>query len=138
MAEAYRYPYTFDRIDQRTKKVTPALIHAVTMRITDHLHPKRVILFGSQVNQNSREERDIDLLICLDDKHPLANLNKGDRALKVLNLFPYRSFGLDVIVLTQGDIEEIQKANEGEWDLVLEILAQGKILYERPEASAAE
>jgi uncharacterized protein len=124
--------YAFDRIDRRTKKVTPALIAAVTERIVASLHPRQVILFGSQVQGKTGRGSDIDLLVCLDDDHPLARLRRSERAGEVLNLFRYRSFGLDVFVITQSEVQELQDTNEGEWDLVLEILGQGKVLYERP------
>lgn len=51
----------------------------------------------------------------------------------MLKLFHYRSFGLDAMVLTESEIEKIQHENEGEWDLVLEILEEGKTLYDRTQ-----
>ncbi len=51
----------------------------------------------------------------------------------MLDLFRYRSFGLDVIVLTRSEVQILIDTNEGEWDLVLEIVRQGKVLYERPD-----
>jgi len=130
--------FAFDRIDRRTKKVTPALVAAVTERIVSSLQPRQVILFGSQAQASADSASDIDLLICLDNHHPLAHLSRRDRAGEVLNLFRFRSFGLDVIVLTQGEVQELRDANEGEWDLVLEILERGKVLYERRSPLAAE
>jgi predicted nucleotidyltransferase len=97
-----------------------------------------VILFGSQASRQAGKGSDIDLLICLNDHHPLAKARRGERAGAVLDLFRYRSFGLDVIVLSQDEIRGLQEANEGEWDLVLEILAQGKVLYERKDLAATE
>jgi len=58
-------------------------------------------------------------------------MRRNERAGKVLDLFRYRSFGLDVIVLTRTEVQDLLNTNEGEWDLVLEILDQGKSLYER-------
>jgi predicted nucleotidyltransferase len=131
MADSTVPAFAFDRIDQRTKKVTPALVDAVTERIVSILRPRQVILFGSQAQASAESASDIDLLICLDNHHPLADSSHRDRAGEVLNLFRFRSFGLDVIVLTQGEMQELKDANEGEWDLVLEILERGKVLYER-------
>lgn len=124
----------FYRIDWRTKKITPALIAAVAERIVSTMNPRKVILFGSQARLHKQgktfHRSDIDLLICLDDSNPLARLRRSDRAVEALNLFRYRSFGLDVLVLTQSEVQELQDTNEREWDLVLEILEQGKVLYE--------
>jgi predicted nucleotidyltransferase len=138
MTDSSTPAFAFDRIDRRTKKVTPALIAAVTERIVSSLHPLQVILFGSQAQDRGSRGSDIDLLIGLDDNHPLARLRMNERADKVLNLFRYRSFGLDVFVLTQGEIQHLRNTNEGEWDLVLEILEQGKVLYERRDAIQAK
>lgn len=107
------------------------MIAAVTERIVSSLHPRQVILFGSRAQGDAGKGSDIDLFICLDDIHPLAHLRRSERAGKVLDLFRYRSFGLDVLVLTQNEVCQLQETNEGEWDLVSEILEQGKVLYER-------
>lgn len=138
MADSTAPDYAFDRIDRRTKKVTPALIAAIKDRIVTILHPRQVILFGSQAQSKGGEDSDIDLLICLDDDHPLARLRKSERAGEVLNLFRYRSFGLDVIVLTQSEMQELLNSNEGEWDLVIEILQEGKALYEQRGSFSAK
>jgi predicted nucleotidyltransferase len=123
--------FDFDRIDQRTRHITPALIIAVTDRIVYQLQPARVILFGSQASNTATPGSDIDLLIVLDDTHPWVGLKHRDRYGKLLALFPYRLFGLDCIVLTEAEIQALQASNEGEWDLILEILAHGKTLYDR-------
>ena len=131
-------PFAFDRIDRRTRQVTPALLAAVTERIAQALHPRQVILFGSRARGKTGSGSDIDLFIQVDDQHPLAELSRRERASKVLDLFRYRSFGLDVIVLTDSEVQTLQDTNEGEWDLVLEILAEGQALYERSEKIPAE
>lgn len=142
MADSPTPAFAFDRIDRRTKKVTPALIAAVTERIVSALHPRQVILFGSQARSHKQAKTgrgsDIDLLICLQDNHPLARMRRNERAAEVLDLFRFRSFGLDVFVLTQSEVQELQDTNEGEWDLVLEILEQGKVLYERHVSTSAK
>lgn len=123
--------FAFDQIDRRTRQVTPALIAAVTERIVAEIKPRRVILFGSQANKKAEKSSDIDLLICLDDEHPIAEMRRSERAVKVLDLFRYRSFGLDVLVVTESEVLTLIDTNEGEWDLVLEIVRQGEVLYER-------
>lgn len=131
------HSFNFDAIDRRTKQVTPALIHAVTDRIVQHLQPDQVLLFGSQADGRATKESDIDLLVILDNQHRLASLQQRNRARTVLDLFRYRSFGLDAIVLTEAEIQQLQAANEDEWNLVLEILATGRPLYERAKETAA-
>jgi hypothetical protein len=116
--------FDFDRIDQRTQQITPALITAVTARIAQQLRPAKVILFGSQASNTATPGSDLDLLIVLDEAHPWAGLKRRDRCGILLELFPYRSFGLDAIILTEAELQALQATNEGEWDLILEILAQ--------------
>lgn len=125
--------YTFDRIDPRIRRVTRGLIRAVIERIVQRLAPRRVILFGSCARGAAKHDSDIDLLVQIDDHHPLARLKRRDRSGQVLKLFSYRSFGLDTIVLTESELQVLRETNEGEWDLMLEILAEGKVLYEQPE-----
>ncbi|MCA9994235.1 MAG: nucleotidyltransferase domain-containing protein [Anaerolineales bacterium] len=111
-------------------KVTPALIRAVADSIIEHFSPQQIILFGSQAQGEATYSSDVDLLVILDDHHQLAPQNFRERSRKLSDLFPYRSFGLDALVLTQTEIELLQQTNEGEWDLILDILANGKRLYE--------
>jgi hypothetical protein len=68
----------------------------------------------------------------------MTRLRRSVRAGEVINLFRYRSFGLDVFIPTKSEIQALQDTNEGEWDLVLEILGQGKVLYERRRAAPSK
>ncbi len=139
MSTTITYPqFNFDRIDRRTQQVTPSLIAAVTDRIVQYLQPAKVILFGSQISNKATRGSDIDLLVVLDNTHPFAPLKRRDRFGKLLELFPYRSFGLDAIVLTNLEVRTLRDANEGEWDLVLEILTEGKTLYEYTQETQTE
>jgi predicted nucleotidyltransferase len=138
MSETQSTPYVFEHIDRRTKKVTPALISAVAQRIVQIIKPTRLVLFGSQAGSKIRPNSDIDLLICLPDHHPLASKRRVDRSAFVLDLFRYRSFSLDVILLTESEIQHLVRTNEGEWDLILEILDKGKTLYECANPRAAQ
>ncbi len=127
---ATRPQFNFDRIQKGAPKVTPDLIKAVRDRIVQNLHPEKIVLFGSYANSTAIEGSDIDLLVVLGDQHPLASLKHSDRLGKLLEFFRYRTFGLDIIVLTDVEIEQRQNENEGEWDFVLEVLEEGEPLYE--------
>ncbi len=127
--------FDFDCIDRRTRRVSRALMAAIRDRIVEHLHPEKIILFGSRANGTATPDSDIDLLVVLNDKHPLAHQKQHDRFGALLDLFRYRSFGLDAIVLTDAEVKKLKNENEGEWDLILEILDEGKTLYDRAEAA---
>jgi predicted nucleotidyltransferase len=129
--------FDFTRIDRRTKRVTPALIAAIRDRIVDNLHPEKIILFGSRANGTATPDSDIDLLVILNDEHPLARVRRRDRFGAIQDLFRHRLFGLDAIVLTTAEVQKIMDENEGEWDLVLEILDEGKTLYDRAQETKA-
>lgn len=125
--------FDFTRIDRRSARVTPALIDAVRDRIIEHLLPEKIILFGSRVKGKATPDSDIDLMIVLNNNHPLSGVKQRDRFGAVLDLFHYRSFGLDAIVLTDAEVEKNRRENEGEWDLVLEILEEGMVIYDRTQ-----
>ncbi|MFQ5615416.1 MAG: nucleotidyltransferase domain-containing protein [Anaerolineales bacterium] len=59
----------------------------------------KIILFGSQASGTAGQESDIDLLVVLDEHHAAASLTHWDRCGKLLELFQYRSFGLDALII---------------------------------------
>jgi predicted nucleotidyltransferase len=120
----------FTQIDRRTRINSANLVNAIFDQFVHSFHPRKLILFGSQARGQVAEGSDIDLLVVLDSHHPLASLKRRDREGKLLDLFRYRSFGLDAFVLTEAEVQELQATNEGEWDLVLEILEEGKVLHD--------
>ncbi len=130
--------YDFTRIDRRTKKVTPALMAAIRDRIVENLHPEKIILFGSRASGNATPDSDIDLLVVLGNDHPLARQRRRDRFGALQELFHYRLFGLDAIVFTNTEVQKIKNDNEGEWNLILEILAEGVILYDTSQETKVE
>jgi|GEM_PF-863705 predicted nucleotidyltransferase len=123
--------FNFDRVDRRTKKITPKLIASITRRIVHHLQPDKLVLFGSRAKGEATMGSDIDLLVVVSDDHTLAPLPRRGRFGKLLELFRYRSFGLDAIIVTESEVQALREQNEGEWDMVLDILEKGKTLYDR-------
>ncbi|MDZ7288578.1 MAG: nucleotidyltransferase domain-containing protein [candidate division KSB1 bacterium] len=126
-----KHEFDFGRIETRPKQVTPEVIRAVCERIVDKVNPEKIVLFGSRAKGTASKYSDIDLLVIIDRKNPLALLKGRDRYGQILRLFPHRGFGLDVIVLTDEEVHNVINKNEGEWDLILEILNEGKTLYEQ-------
>ena len=121
----------FDCIHPSTKGVTPELIPAVTEHIVQHMTPNQIILFGSWAKGTASDDSDLDLMVVLDDHHQLALLPPRKRVRQVSELFRYRRFGLDTMIFTQGELQFIQERNEGEWELVLDILNEGLKLYDK-------
>ncbi len=54
-----------------------------------------------------------------------------DRYGEILRLFRYKGFGLDAIVVTNKEVQKLIDENEGEWDLILEILNEGQTRYDQ-------
>jgi len=100
-------------------------------KLVSTIQPEKIILFGSHLTDKSNRDSDIDLLIIINDSNYMASMKRYDRELQVSNLFYPRLFAIDNLVYTSGEIQNLSESNEGEWDLVLEILGEGKILYER-------
>lgn len=121
----------FECIASRPKEVTSEVIHIVCKRLINNINPTKIVLFGSQVKSNPKKDSDIDLLIIIDSKNPVAKLKRRDRFSQIVRLFPHKGFGMDVIVLTENEVQRIVDENEGEWDLILEILKEGKTIYEQ-------
>jgi predicted nucleotidyltransferase len=126
-----RAQINFDRIEYRPRRVTPRVIRAVCDRIIEKVRPEKIVLFGSHAKGVATKDSDLDLLVIIDDANSLAPLKRRDRYGEILRLFRHRGFGLDVIVMTNKELQTIINENEGEWNLILEILGEGKTLHEQ-------
>jgi predicted nucleotidyltransferase len=121
----------FDSIEKRPRRVTSKVIRAVCDRIVEKVRPQKIVLFGSHAKGVATKDSDLDLLVIIDTANSLAPLKRRDRYGEILRLFRHRGFGLDVIVMTNKELEKIIDENEGEWNLILEILNEGKTLHEQ-------
>lgn len=114
----------------RSEKNNPEIINDVCNIIIKNFAPKKIVLFGSYAYGKASQHSDIDLLVLVDENSSLARLIKRDRYGEILKLFLDSRLGIDAIVLTTTELQTIIDENEGEWDLILEILEEGKTLYE--------
>lgn len=86
------------------------------------VNPQKIILFGSYAYGNPTPDSDVDLLVIWDSNQP-----RRERVVQAsLALYP-RDFPVDIIVHTPQEIEERQTHSF----FLREILAKGKVLYER-------
>ena len=84
-------------------------------------HPERVILFGSFAYGTPTEDSDVDVLVIM--PHEGESVHKAvEIRLKVSPPFP-----VDILVRTPEKVRE--RLNMGD-DFMLEILEEGKVLYE--------
>lgn len=118
-------------VRSRSGRIRPEIIKNVCDTIVDKFAPTKIVLFGSYATGKTSRDSDLDLLVLVDEDSSLARLIKRDRYGEILNLFRDSRLGIDAIVLTDAELKRIIDENEGEWDLILEILEEGKTLYER-------
>lgn len=83
------------------------------------------MLFGSYAYGTPTADSDVDLLVILDTDVP-----RRERAWLVSRLLIPRPFPVDLLVKTP---DEIARALSGRDFFIQEIMARGKVLYERPQ-----
>ena len=105
----------------------------ILQQIVQKLSPKRIYLFGSSANDSDHPDSDLDLLILLPSNHPWHKLRRFERYGELLKMIENRSIPLDAIILVEDELETIVQNNEGEWDLILEILEKGFLVYAQKE-----
>lgn len=101
-------------------------IRQVAARIASRVKPLRIVLFGSYAYGKPHTDSDLDLLVILRrrPRDRFEGYMRVDRAVGK-HLWP-----LDILVRGQEDIEERLKIKDS---FMMEILSQGKILYETAE-----
>jgi len=73
----------------------------ITKRITDAIHPKRIILFGSAARGAMAENSDLDLLVITQNgTHRRQAAQSAYRALRGIGV------AKDIVVVTETDVEE--------------------------------
>lgn len=97
----------------------------VVERIVARLDPEMVVLFGSYAYGMPTVDSDVDLLVIMDTEVP-----RKERSWLVSRLLIPRPFPVDILVKTP---EEIETALAGRDFFIQEIMARGKVLYERSE-----
>lgn len=105
--------------------VTEEILDAIVQRLVPALHPHKIIVFGSYVSGAPSPDSDLDLLVILD-----TQARPVDRYLSVSSLLRPRPFPLDILVKTP---EEMARAVAHGDPFMVEILTQGRVLYERAD-----
>jgi predicted nucleotidyltransferase len=77
------------------------LIEEIVRRITNAVHPLRVILFGSAARGEMGPASDLDLLIVVPD-----GIHRRDASRKAFRALSGLGIAKDVIVVTEGDLKE--------------------------------
>ena len=105
--------------------VTEEALQEIVHRLVTGLHPQKIMLFGSYVYGTPSADSDIDLLVIVDTR-----ARPVDRYVRVSRLLQPRPFPLDLLVKTP---EEIAQALDRGDTFIGEIMAQGRVLYDRSD-----
>jgi predicted nucleotidyltransferase len=112
----YRYP---------SPKVPMSAIRRFAGQIAEKFHPDKIILFGSYAYGHPHHESDVDLLVVM------PAYNQTTQAIRITQALE-SPFSLDLIVRTP---ERLQRdSQDGDWFLG-EVLAKGKVLYEKTDGA---
>jgi predicted nucleotidyltransferase len=104
------------------------LIRRYARAIADEFHPDKIVLFGSYAYGTPHEDSDVDLLVVM------AARNQHDQAVRI-RLRLAAPFPLDLIIRTPKEMS--WRLEEGE-SFLTEIVAKGKVLYEKDDAGMGE
>jgi predicted nucleotidyltransferase len=102
-----------------------AAIRRFAHQIAEKFDPARIILFGSYAYGQPHEWSDVDILVVMPAR------NQIDQALRIV-LAVEAPFSLDLIVRTPRRLQ--RDWEDGDWFL-REVLAKGKVLYEKTDGS---
>jgi len=102
------------------KSLRPAI-----QKIVQELKPEKIVLFGSYAYGTPNPHSDVDLLVVMK-----TNASLKDRSWAVSRLLLPRPFPVDILVKTP---KEVEKALESGDFFLKEILARGKVLYDRSQ-----
>ena len=100
-------------------------IEKTVQQIVRLFRPRRVILFGSYAFGDPSPDSDVDLLVEME-----TSLRSVEQAVEIRRSVQF-PFPTDLIVRTPAQIAERLKMGD---PFIKEILSQGKVLYEAPDA----
>jgi predicted nucleotidyltransferase len=81
--------------------LSSALIDEIVRRVTNAIHPLRVILFGSAARGEMGPNSDVDLLIIMPD-----GTRRRDASRKAFRALSGLGIAKDVVVVTESDLKE--------------------------------
>ena len=105
---------------QLRPRVTRKLLGEITRRIVDEFRPKKVILFGSYAGGSPDIHSDLDLLVVMDTRQPIAKRIENVARVARVPFLP-----MDVLVHTPTEVR--QRLKKGD-PFLLEVFSRGKVL----------
>lgn len=93
----------------------------IVNRISSHLNPTKIYLFGSRARGNNRPDSDYDIVIIYDGEK-----SKQDVKLEVYKLFDNWDFSMDLFVLSSDELERFKHVAT---TMAREVYENGVIVY---------
>ena len=90
-------------------------------RISSHIEPTKIYLFGSRARGDHRPDSDYDFVIIYD-----GDKSKGDIDLSIRRLFRRRDFAMDILVLSTYELERYKHVAN---TLSREVTENGIVIY---------
>jgi len=107
-------------------KITRRTISSFARKVAKQFNPQKIILFGSYARGDYGPDSDLDLMVVMDRvESPRSESVRLRRALRGL-LTP-----IDIIVATP---EQLERHKNTLGLIYRNVLAEGKVIYERPAA----
>jgi predicted nucleotidyltransferase len=100
---------------------TDQIIESITQRIVETVNPLRIILFGSAVKGEMGPNSDLDMLVVMP-----SGTHRRNTARSIYRNLIGIGFAVDIVVITEGDIEK-HKHNNGM--VIKPALEEGQLLY---------
>ncbi len=99
------------------------IVDEMVSRITEQLHPQRIILFGSRARGQARSDSDFDLLIIAPSTEP-----RWRRTVPVYRLLAGLGVPKDIVWWTP---EEVAEWRDVKSHFIHAAIREGRVLYER-------
>lgn len=108
-----------------TRQLTPELIAYIVEKIAREVAPRQIVLFGSRARGEATDSSDLDLFIIQDGQTSNREVRR-----RIETLLWGRRFGVDLIVRKPEEVA--WNVADGNAFYTRHILAEGRVLYERP------
>ena len=103
-------------------QIDSAFLQDIVQRIVDHVHPQRIVLFGSYARGTAGHESDLDLLVIVPDTVP-----RRECSVCIYRLLAGIGVSKDIVVVHASDVQRFGNLPGS----VLEpALSEGKVLYD--------
>ena len=104
-------------------KIPMAVIQRYARQVAEQFHPEKIILFGSFAYGRPHADSDVDILVVMPARNQLSQAARISVAVGA-------PFPLDILVRTPDNLR--WRLKEGD-SFLQEIMAQGKVLYEKTD-----